>query len=163
LPQHLANEVGGDGSGFLGRDRLHCPAWRPAPGSDVEHQGAKLGVAGIVAENLNAGFEGAQELLVVQLQVGDADDAPAKRAPLLLTQSLVLDDSPSVSSRWRLQSGKQNLERDIAFEKGGEVVKNDDAVWMLGQKLKEAHRRQVPALVDEWLQRHFVQDAPDGV
>ena len=115
---------------------------------DVEHQGAELGVRRVVVEGVDPALEGPEQLVVVQLPVGDADDAAAEGGTLLPPLPAVLHHAAAVRVAGRVFQGReQDLEGHVAFKTAAEVVEHDHLVGVLGDQLEQAHRGQVPALV----------------
>ena len=132
---------------------------------DLEHERAELGVRRIVVERVDPGLERAQQFVVVQFAVGDADDAAAEGNPHLLALAPVLHDAGAraVAGGRVFQGGEQDLQGDVAAEDRHQIVQNDHLVGMLGNQLEQPDGRQVAALVGVEFLDFLFQDGPHGV
>ena len=88
---------------------------------------------------------------------------PRKIAALLFALPSIFHDAATVPRRRVLQGREQDLQGDVAFENGPEVIKHDHLVGIGRDQLEESHRRQMPALVDVDFPDFLLQDRPHGM
>jgi hypothetical protein len=62
-----------------------------------------------------------------------------------------------------LQRRQQDLQGHVAIQYGRQIVEHDHVIGVFGDQLEQAHRRQVPALVDVRLADFHLQHRPHGM